>query len=444
MASDPMKARYAHQATIVVLNILLQDIYSSTNSEQSIDDWMESTSKKNPTFKYWYLIMKYEQLILIFVRVHRTRDFRLYLDTLKSLIGLFFSMDHQNYARWLSVHIQDLESLPGNVCHEFEENGNWTVNRRNRRFSSIAVDQAHEQNNKRVKAVGGIIGLTEDPKALEKWILIGPTLARLIDEYNEQYINSRDASTVLPNHEEGESYQTRFLLHVQNILDVLNQKGNPFQDETELVNLNNEVCLGTSSIEIVQSIEQLGNNQYGNYRRNVLKNQTRQIQDPIKRNRLTIFKPTKKRKTTTQKNLAARKDESSLFGQLFVTLDSRQGNLSLFFEHESSLPPPAMKTMTNKTDLLHCILEYSAEEEVGDMEISDVPESHDAVIIDGGALIHSLSLRPSCSTFDDYSSMVFGPRIRYELRSCNRLDIIWDRYLPMSIKGGTRDKRSIC
>jgi hypothetical protein len=114
MASDPMKSRYyAHQVTIAVLNILLQDIYSSSNSEQSIDDWIESTSKKNPTFKYWYLIMKYEQLILIFVRAHRTRDFRLYLDTLKSLIGLFFSMDHQNYARWLSVHIQNLESLPG-------------------------------------------------------------------------------------------------------------------------------------------------------------------------------------------------------------------------------------------------------------------------------------------------------------------------------------------
>ena len=441
-ASDPMKTRYAHQVTVVVLNILLQDMYNMTNTDQSIDVWMECASKRNPTFKYWSLIMKFEQLILLFVRAHRSRDFKLYLDTLKSLIGLFFSMDHQNYARWLSVHIEDLESLPENVRQEFEDNGNWTVNRTGRRFSSIATDQAHEQNNKKVKGVGGIIGLTEEPKALERWVLIAPSLARVIEEYNEHSSESSDTSDVLPHHEEGESYQKRYLLHVQNMLDILDQKGNPFQDETQLVNLNSEVCLGSSSIENIQCLEQKGCDQYRNYRHDVLENYTHQIQEPIKKNRITVFKQTKKRKTAAEKNLIVRKDESSLFGKLFISLHSRQGDMALFFAHESSLPPPATKTMTNKADLLHCILEHSEEEEVADIVTSEAPEIYDAVIIDGGALIHSLPPKPSCSSFDDYSSMLFVPRIRYEFLSCHRLDIIWDRYFPMSIKETTRDKRS--
>ena len=36
------------------------------------------------------------------------------------------------------------------------------VNRAMRRFSAIAIDQAHEQNNKQVKGVRELIGLTAD------------------------------------------------------------------------------------------------------------------------------------------------------------------------------------------------------------------------------------------------------------------------------------------
>lgn len=43
------------------------------------------------------LIMKYETLILIFVRAYRERDFCMFVE---QLVPFFFALDHINYTRW--------------------------------------------------------------------------------------------------------------------------------------------------------------------------------------------------------------------------------------------------------------------------------------------------------------------------------------------------------
>lgn len=43
-----------------------------------------------------------------------------------------------------------------------------------REFSAIVIDQANEQNNTLVKSDGGAVGLTENSKALLRWMVSGP------------------------------------------------------------------------------------------------------------------------------------------------------------------------------------------------------------------------------------------------------------------------------
>ena len=62
--------------------------------------------------------------------------------------------------------------------------GNFTVNKTGRAFSSIAIDQAHEQNNACVKGDRGAVGLTQNPTALRRWMVSGPEMARLIEEFH--------------------------------------------------------------------------------------------------------------------------------------------------------------------------------------------------------------------------------------------------------------------
>ena len=52
-----------------------------------------------------------------------------------------------------------------------------------RPFSAVAIDQAHEQNNKIVKGDGGAVGLLQNSKALLRWMGAGPELSRVIKKF---------------------------------------------------------------------------------------------------------------------------------------------------------------------------------------------------------------------------------------------------------------------
>ncbi len=62
--------------------------------------------------------------------------------------------------------------------------GHFTVQKSARQFSAIALDHNHEQLNQLIKGDGGAIGLTENPGALLRWMVAGPELARVINEFD--------------------------------------------------------------------------------------------------------------------------------------------------------------------------------------------------------------------------------------------------------------------
>ena len=61
--------------------------------------------------------------------------------------------------------------------------GHFTVQKTNRVFSAIPIDQAHEQNNACVKGDGSAVDLTDNPTALRRWMISGPEIARVIGEF---------------------------------------------------------------------------------------------------------------------------------------------------------------------------------------------------------------------------------------------------------------------
>ncbi|KAH3874927.1 hypothetical protein DPMN_038184 [Dreissena polymorpha] len=51
-------------------------------------------------------------------------------------------------------------------------------------------------------------------------------------------------------------------------------------------------------------------------------------------------------------------------------------------------------------------------------------------------------LKPNfCKTFEDYDKNVFLPYIDYQLKTCSRVDVVWDEYREDSLKASTRGKR---
>ena len=104
----------------------------------------------------------------------------MYLDALTELVPWFHALDRANYARWIPVHLRDMAELPRkhpDIARKFME-GSFTVQKTKKVFSTISIDHAHEQNNAHIKGDGGAVGLADNPRALRRWMIAGPEVAR--------------------------------------------------------------------------------------------------------------------------------------------------------------------------------------------------------------------------------------------------------------------------
>ena len=101
----------------------------------------------------------------------------------------------------MPIHIRDmvqLKDLNPSTYEEFQK-GHFVVQKSDHAFSTMAIDQAYEQMNEKIKGDGGVIGLTDNPTALQRWIMGGPEVARIVDEFETSFQTScREKSKLLP------------------------------------------------------------------------------------------------------------------------------------------------------------------------------------------------------------------------------------------------------
>ena len=133
--------------------------------------------------------MKQFETILRFVRSTRKENILLHMDCIKSLIKYFFAHDHLNYARLLSLYLsttQETERQHLEIWVEFVK-GNFCVLKSVSGFTPIVPNHGTEQENRRRKVIGGIVGITKNEKALGKFFLIAPELSKLLGEFRKEF-----------------------------------------------------------------------------------------------------------------------------------------------------------------------------------------------------------------------------------------------------------------
>ena len=127
-----------------------------------------------------------------------------------------------------------------NLLQEFYA-GIFVVFKSKRPFSSMAIDQAHEQANAIITGEGGVIGVTEDPSALRRWMVAGPEVSRLAAEY-EAISEAKDANENVRHHEQTTQAQRAFFEKVDKLYSVIKDISNPFQKETaEQITLDTKI-----------------------------------------------------------------------------------------------------------------------------------------------------------------------------------------------------------
>ena len=262
-----------------------------------------------------------------------------------------------------------MKSLPATVRDEFGRDGHWVLSKTMNTFSAIPFDQAHEQDNKIVKGSGGAVGLTENPVAFRRWMLSGPEMARLLKQFEEEYLTDYDVENTETSHhhEHGMASQKTFQRQVGSLCGTMIRMGNPFlNDFPELVTLDSRNCADESVVAALRTLIDTGKTQYQEFVKNVIIVRSHYIHDPIKRNSLALFRNTRCKTTSKQgKKIKTLQNNVALFGQLYVSMQTRDSDLAELFAHEIQSFPPSLSDFgklhlpSTKSDLLRCIEQLS-------------------------------------------------------------------------------------
>ena len=136
---------------------------------------------------------------------------------------MLFSMAIRTYKGILEI--------PGSHENVYEEfiNGNFVVQKTNRKFSAKGLDQAHEHNDSVIKHTSK--GIQTDLTSLMTFV--GPEIALLLDQYESNY------DTVLPHHEDNAAHERTFSNDVFSLKERIAEYCNPFSAEVNtLIRLN--------------------------------------------------------------------------------------------------------------------------------------------------------------------------------------------------------------
>ena len=177
-----------------------------------------------------------------------------------------------------------IETIHFIMALEFKK-GQFAVHKTERMFSAIAIDQAREQNNKVIKGDDGTVGLTEDESALQKWMVSGPEISRLIEQF--EYDNRVKAD--FRHHKETEANQTSIMANVKQLTRTLDELGNPFIEETkDLIVSDSKEIVAIKVSESHGHLVKLGMEQYERFAK-VMADGTASFYYPLRRIKLPLF-----------------------------------------------------------------------------------------------------------------------------------------------------------
>lgn len=204
-------------------------------------------------------------------------------------------MDRTNYARFLSLYLEDMLMLEKNAPEVYEKfvSGRFTVKRSAVPFTSVATDQALEQTiNKTSKSTGGVIGSTRKKETVAMWDITYHDFLGLFNYVKELTFFTNEDGEVMTHHEFSTSTAQQSESSVQRILSYFQEKNiNPFiAGSQRLRNIVSEELVHPEIAKELLSIFDKGIDIYTTFRKEWFIEKTKLYSATITRNNLPNFK----------------------------------------------------------------------------------------------------------------------------------------------------------
>ena len=147
---------------------------------------------------------------------------------------MVFALGHHNYARWLTVYLLDLLSLGKSLSDIYQnfKDAHFSFQTSNREFSSIALDQVHEQKNAVLKSVACVTHILNrrHESVLLRWDLCSHDLAKYLKDFedfcSQTNVSICHQSTTEHHHKDTVAFKDCFINDVQQLNNSFS--ANPF------------------------------------------------------------------------------------------------------------------------------------------------------------------------------------------------------------------------
>lgn len=246
----------------------------------------EFDSQLNGQPKIYRNFMKLIEIMLLFVRASRQGLWELHLASLERFVKFFFAYDQQNYARLSPVYLSEMYALQENdsMSWEFLKSGNFSVNKSTASFCALGTDL--EQENRKLKILGGISGIANKMSTMDSYFIAAPILNRICEKFAFKFTSFH--VDVKQHHHLKGSTNARFYNDVNKLINVYESHDVDFGNTEDVFHLITKVVLPPTKASMFLNHEAIGEEMYATFKEERLQGK-RSVWEPLKKRRLPIY-----------------------------------------------------------------------------------------------------------------------------------------------------------
>lgn len=319
---------------------LLKDVIDRYNSytQKTLND------EHGCTAKFALMYAQLVELYQLFERAIRTSDFQMYIYAAHKICALFFTFNHQNYARWLTRNLDDLmniEETHAGLLMEFES-GALSVRRTKKNFCRSAVDLTLEQtiNANAANRLTGITAFRNSVSARQRWSETH-TVRTAVTAHFLEMLNL----VKLSEDSENEYHSKVFRQQTNKFMEELCKNINPFSgdiNQSKLFNLSTGKAASEETTEFLLNVDSFGAKQMKTFI-SECHNDCARFDRPIKRNTIKNFTvETCKTKNPSSKRTDQTRAERNVLGQVLCLAINRKIDLQSVLSYPLTSVPHSL------------------------------------------------------------------------------------------------------
>lgn len=450
-------SKHTNAESVKQANTTLLHALTSADVITVFRDW-EKKRSKNSMFCAMMSYLHRVEAILFFVAATRNADLDFHLQAGEQLSKLFFAFDRIKYKRLWPRYITDMYDLRTNHPKTWEElqAGNIAVTKSGVPFVSIGADHACEHLNRLMKIHSGLVGISNNGNARQRFFMATPELSRIAKEFKSQFDLEHEKTK--EHHDLGKTAVKKEHDVIDRIKAAILKHGNPFAVEGDkLYNVITHAYIPDEYVPTILNADVTGQKLYDEFVSDRINGDV-SLWAPVKKEKNMMFMSAN-RKTTIQirDKTVDLKETKELYGRLMVLARSNRdiNQKDAIGNHEFTLTPRAffapdgtILPCLDKSKLINLLNELATAEAPQEdqqleyvMDITPNVPSRKIALVDGMVLLQQMAKTAVTIVTVQDLSQCFNDRLMCLTRDYDEIILVFDTYRDDSLKSATRAKR---